>query len=332
MESVLAVCTALFIQPDDPYRLRASQSSPDIFIPEHVTPRHLFEQYVDLSQPPPCALVKLFLTTVESRVQPELQELISSTLAEYQASHTTMDFILQYGPLGAPRLEALLSACALIAPRRYCAACSPKSGRGYFELVTELHKSECEPPRIGLCSAFLRANTKIQLAVKIEDGVIQPPKDKGTPFVIIGVGAGIGVAFGLMEFRKHGGGPWGDAIVICEFPRKADAVEVRKRLEEYRAANLLCGILWAFSKETGDDPKSWQEVMRKNVPTIWPVWMDDRSRVFMAGRVGDAEPELKKLLVRMTMNEGGLRDEEAMAWTNRHTIVVEDFHLPKTTL
>jgi hypothetical protein len=42
--------------------------------------------------------------------------------------------------------------------------------------------------------------------------------------------------------------------------------------------------------------------------------------------MGQSHPdeEARKLFVAMTISEGGLRDEEAMAWTDKHTFFVQN--------
>jgi sulfite reductase alpha subunit-like flavoprotein len=321
---VSAVAKALSIDLDQPFKLQASQNSPDLYIPDQVTPRHLFEQYVDLSANPPRSLVKTFAGIVDLQAQSELQSILDGDFAEFAKKRTVLDFIQKYAPHGIPRLDSILTASPFMIPRRFPVASSPKKGRGYLEFVIEGSER-------SLCYQFLNSLGKGRLAIRIEDGKLEHPKDKATPMIVIAVGIGIGPIFGLLEFRKYAEGPWGPMVVICEFKKKKHVTVIQEMLENYVHDKLISAVMWAFSEENETQYRSWKEVVLKNVSILWPVWMDDRSRVYLVGEVGDVLTPLKKLFVQMTMNEGGLRDEEAMAWTDRHVIIAEDLQEGKSS-
>jgi sulfite reductase alpha subunit-like flavoprotein len=329
-----AVTDALGLDADQPFRLRTSNSDPSVFIPDQVTPRQLFEQYVDLCGPPTRSLIKVFAASVDSDVRDELHELIDrrneQPFTKYAETHTAGDFILHYAPHGAPRLESFLSGCPLTRVRPYSIASTPKKKRGYLQIIVERHTFGENNERAGLCSGYLERIGTGRITVKIEDGPGEYPKDRGTPIVIIVVGAGIATAFSLLEFRKYNDGPFGPAVLICQFPRREHAERIREMIQPYVAAKLLDAVIWVFSDDEDAHYNSWQQALSENVATIWPIWLDDRSRAYLAGRIGDSSQDLQQILARMAMNEGGLRDEEASAWTGKHTIIIENYQDNRT--
>jgi cytochrome P450/NADPH-cytochrome P450 reductase len=320
-EIAVEVGEALGVELDQPYRLRASHNDPNLYVPEHVTPRQLFEQYIDLCNRPTRSLIKVFLGTVDEKTRESLQELLDPIHADrfqgYSANHTAADFMKQYAPRGAPRLEALLSGSPLIKARRYLVASTPKKKRGYVDIIVE--------SREGLCSEYLKRIGSGRITVKIEETHVDYPKEKSTAMIFVAAGIGIGQTFSLLEYRKFNEGPFGPAVLICEFQKEQHVTVIKEMIQEYVDSKLLQTVIWAFSEDDREGYRSWQEAMRKSVAIIWPVWLHDTSRVYLAGRLGETARELRNILVQMTMNEGGLRDEEASAWTNRHTIVIEDY-------
>jgi sulfite reductase alpha subunit-like flavoprotein len=336
---VIAVAEALGLEADQPYRLRASHPDPDMVIPEHVTARQLFERYVDLCGPPTRGLMKIFLGLVDDESREALHALIDpaneTKFIAYTTTRTVADVICEYAPHGNIRIDSLLSGAPLTKPRHYAIASTPKKKRGYLDIIVEEHKFGSNPERFGLTSSYLRnvasgLSATNRVTMRIEDSGIEYPRDRLTPLIIIAVGVGISVAFGLLEFRKYNEGPYGRALLICEFPKRSQTTLIEQLLSEYVTAQLLDGIMWAYSDDPGVSCHSWQEAITENAETVWEVWVDDRSRVILAGRVGDAGRDLKEILKKMTMIHGSLRNEEASAWTDRHLIVIENFAATKT--
>jgi sulfite reductase alpha subunit-like flavoprotein len=217
-----------------------------------------------------------------------------------------------------------MSVCPLTRARRFSIASSPKKRRGCLAVVVE--------SRAGLCADYLKRVGDGRVTLKIEDSKIEYPKDRSTPIIVIAVGVGIAVAFGLLEFRKYNDGPFGTFLMVGEFGRREQTPVIQSIVKEYVDARLVDTVLWAFSEEDDAACHSWQEALEKNVKIMWPVWVDDRCQVFLAGRVHNGAKELVDILKRITMIEGGLRNEEAAAWTEKHLIVVEDMSdAPKKT-
>jgi sulfite reductase alpha subunit-like flavoprotein len=227
-------------------------------------------------------------------------------LADYADRHTVADFICEFGPHGSPRLDTLLSGCPFIRGRTFAMSSSPRRRLGYVEMILW--------GNTGLC------------AIKIENGSYEYPKDKGTPMIIIAMGSGFGAMMGLLDFRKCVTGPFGLVVVICEFPKKAMVPQIDGMLQESVEAKLLDRVIWTFTEDEGAEWGGWKEALKGNMPLLWPLWMDDRATLFVLGPVGTgSRKDIIDILLRYTMEEGNLRHEEAMAWIERHSIVIDDY-------
>jgi hypothetical protein len=302
-EVALAVTQALGLDADRPFRIRAFHAKHELFIPDEVTPRQLFEHYVDLFTRPTRALARAFLACVSGEQRERMEALFDPTAGvrfeEYAVSHTVAEFMQTYGPWGSPGLDELLSRTPPMRPRAYTIASSPKKRHRYLEIIVEAREG-------GVCPAFLKRIGTGRIPLKVVDTPAAYPRDRGAPVVIVAVGVGI------------------SRVLICQFQKKSQTVQIEKTVGGFVAEKLLDAALWGFSEEPAALCRWWEDAFAKAVHAVWPVWMDDRSCVYLAGAVGDGGgTRLRELLVQMTIMEGGLRDEEAAAWTDKHTIVVE---------
>ena len=65
--------------------------------------------------------------------------------------------------------------------------------------------------------------------------------------------------------------------------------------------------------------------MKKNTNLIWNYWSDVTTALYYCGIPGPLSDKLKELLLKITIEEGYLSIEEAMATNNRHQVFVEVF-------
>jgi sulfite reductase alpha subunit-like flavoprotein len=102
MTEVSAVASVFSLDLDQPFRIRASQNLPDMYVPDQVTSRHLFEQYIDLSAAPTRPLAQLFAGVVDQLAQEKWNAIIDDDFAEFANGRTVLDFIQEYAPHGIP--------------------------------------------------------------------------------------------------------------------------------------------------------------------------------------------------------------------------------------
>ena len=77
-----------------------------------------------------------------------------------------------------------------------------------------------------------------------------------------------------------------------------------------------------IEKETENKIK---KVILENKKLIWKYWFNDKTSLYYCGIPGCLPDEIKELLLKITIEEGGLSIEEAMAINNRHQIFIEAF-------
>jgi sulfite reductase alpha subunit-like flavoprotein len=322
-----SVLERMRLAPAQAYRCRRGDESEELLIPELVSARQLFEQYLDLSTCPTRKLVKLFGECASSAGVDDVIQLLAPSnedgFAAYMKDRTVGDFICEFTEYGVPELEDLVAACPLIKPRYYAVASAPRTKRGMLELYVGEHSFGPDNCREGLCSGFLLSGPK-RISIAIRDGFFDYPTDKLTPIIMIAVEVGIGACMSLIQHRKVYDGSFGPALLIFQFPSRKSAEMIIKEIEQFAAPDVLEAI-YVFPQDSDSRYKSYQEVLQTETKQIWRLWENPAARLYCAGNLGDAAAEIHRLLVLLTITEGGLRDEEAMAYTARHTCLVRDF-------
>lgn len=128
----------------------------------------------------------------------------------------------------------------------------------------------------------------------------------------------------LVQHRKAYDGPFGPGLLIVQYPDKKSAEMIMAELKTYEDAKVI-DIIYVFTGDPDSKYKSFFDVLKEESKAIWKLWEDDRTRMYCAGDIGDVASQLNKVLVALTIKEGGLRDEEAMAYTARHTFYLHNY-------
>jgi sulfite reductase alpha subunit-like flavoprotein len=308
--------------------VRAATEGADLFIPELVSARQLLEQYVDLCAAPNRNLLKVFNQAANDEGAAKLSHLLDikseDGFASYIQDRSVGEFIAEFAQYGVPPIENFVSAAPGMKPRQYAVASAPRTKRGMLDLYVAEHKFGPEKRREGLCSSFLRTRAKRGLCLKIRDGMLDYPTDKGTPIILISSGIGIGACMSLIQHRKVYDGPFGPALLIFQFPDKKSAEMIIAELKTYEDAKVI-DVIYVFTEDPDSEYKSFFDVLSHETKAVWKLWEDDRTRMYCAGNIGDISTQLNKALVDLTIKEGGLRDEEAMAYTARHTFYIHNY-------
>jgi cytochrome P450/NADPH-cytochrome P450 reductase len=324
-DMVSAVLDALHLEATQAYRVKPATDSADLIIPELVSARQLLEQYVDLCAPPTRKLLKAFEQATDEEGMAKLERLLDMKsedgFVNYAHNRSVGEFIVEFAQYGVPAIANFLGAVPLMKPRQYAIASAPRMKRGMLDLYVAESKFGENNQREGLCSSYLRERAKREVCLQIKDGVMEYPSDKGTPLLFIAVGIGIGACMALVQHRKAYEGPFGPALLICQFPNQKAAEVIMEELKPYEDAKLL-EVIYAFTEEPGSKYKSFLDVLTGEAKAIWKLWEDDRTRLYCTGNLGAFSDQLNKLLVELTINQGGLRDEEAMAYNARHTFCI----------
>jgi len=67
-----------------------------------------------------------------------------------------------------------------------------------------------------------------------------------------------------------------------------------------------------------------QDMMKQNTTKLWDLWQDHRTVFYYCGPKRGVPEDLKEIMLKMTISEGWLSREEAMAFSGRHEWMVEE--------
>lgn len=155
---------------------------------------------------------------------------------------------------------------------------------------------------------------------------------------MVSVGCGIAPMLSMIENRSSQNGE--SLLIFGSTSKKVHQFNFEK-IENEKKSGCLTDVLYAWSNDeiigndildTGseidiekDHETKIKEVILENKKLIWKYWFNDKTSLYYCGTPGHLPDEIKELLLKITIEEGGLSIEEAMAINNRHQIFIEAF-------
>lgn len=342
-EIVTKTIEALKLDPSQVYSVISNDHTIDSYLPEKVSIKQLFTQYLDLCGPPPRSIIRAFLLVANQEGVERLSKLLdlkqSDEVKQYLKDINTGEFICDFSKYGIPSIEMILSSCTHIKSRQYLIASSPMRNRNVASILVLNHKFGIDNKRRGICTSFLERPNLKNIYMKISKSSYELPEDGKSPIIMIAVGCGIAPMFSTIQSRGRQNGP---SILIFGSTSRKVHNQICEEVEKEQKNGCLTDVLFAWSNEnvsnddeeikngsssdierkTGDKIK---EVIWSNKSLIWKYWFDDRTPLYYCGIPGHLPDEIKDMLLKITIEEGGLSIEEAMAINNRHQIFVEAF-------
>lgn len=310
-------------------------NSGNTIIPDKVTIQQLFTQYLDLNCIPPIAVYQTFYNNLVNEGGPNLEEgkkffeqLLddsSNKRKEFQTENCTADAIIEFCKFTKPPLDTLVSSINIMAPRIYSVSSSPDTSPDKAELlVNEVLFKSGSKQRYGLCTHFLIRPELSKVAIHFRRGKFRYPKDLTTDVVLIGLGSGLSPILPLVQLREKfmkEGKKLGKAILFFGARYRGSYQRLLSRIDGYQKNGAITESFLAFSR----DPEKLhiQDVMKKNSEKIWDIWQDPRTCVFFSGPDKGIPDQLKDIFVDITIHEGWMAMEEAMAYNSRHEWHIE---------
>ncbi|OHS94533.1 Iron only hydrogenase large subunit, C-terminal domain containing protein [Tritrichomonas foetus] len=338
-ELVEKVLASLNFTGDEVYKVKSADHSS--FIPEIISTRQLLEQYLDLCTPPTREMIKIFAECANEEGQALLEELNENGNNEDDNKdnvyHTAAQFCETYSKYGIPELPKLLTCCPKIKPRTFSIL---KHENQQMTVIMQKHvfytqdddkqNSTEKKEHEGLCSSYFSSlinnyfnNTekpKDKVAFKVAPGILRYPKSNKTPVIMIAYNLGASSCLALLHHRTDS--TFGDAIVFYEHTNSAGFQELEKEFHNLHEKGTITNLFIINSTENTSNYNSILE----NSKDVWRLWKDDSTVVFFSGNRKSESEETKiinEAFVKTTIKEGGLRDEEAMAYTSRHQFTIE---------
>ena len=113
----------------------------------------------------------------------------------------------------------------------------------------------------------------------------------------------------------------GKALLFFGARYRSSYQRLLSRIEGFEKSGAITNYFLAFSR----DPEKLhvQDIMKKNAEKIWDIWQDPRTCVFFSGPDKGIPDQLQEIMVDITIHEGWMAMEEAMAYNSRHEWHIE---------
>ncbi|KAK8883132.1 hypothetical protein M9Y10_045780 [Tritrichomonas musculus] len=336
------VLNTLKLNGDHIFALIANDSTVHTFVPEKVSVKQLFSQYLDLCGPPDRSLLRAFLTVANKEGTDRINKMLDvkqdEGVKQYMKNVNTCEFICEFSQYGIPSVELLLSGCHHIKPRQYLISSSPMRNQNIANILVLNHKFGINNKRNGMCTSYLERPKLKNIHVRISKSSFELPDDCKAPIIMVAVGCGIAPMLSIIQNRGPQNGP---SLLIFGSTSKEVHKKLTDEIDKEIANGCVTDVLYAWSNEKiiesdilqrassseieKDTGAKIKEVIMKNKEKVWKYWFDDRTSLYYCGIPGHLPDEIKELLLKITIEEGGLSIEEAMAINNRHQMFVEAF-------
>jgi sulfite reductase alpha subunit-like flavoprotein/iron only hydrogenase large subunit-like protein/ferredoxin len=324
-EQIEQVLKALKIDPNIVVSIKPPPGDDKNLIPEKVSLRQLFTQYLDLNCAPTRAFVQAFYDAANDEGKRRLSELLdeknSNAWASFLSDINVCEAIVEFAKFGIPDLNSLISTTPHTLPRIFSIASAPETRRGYLELIVlDVHFGP-NLKRHGICTWFLANPNTTSCAVHCMKGIFTYPADRTTPIIIIAVGGGLSPMFSLIGFRMSSKEKLGPALLFFAGKFREAYPLLNKKLNNFFATGVVQGLYVAYSHDP--EHKHIQDLLNEHRPKIWEFWEDPRTQIFYSGPARGIVEDIHEIFYDLTVNEGYLAMEEAMAYCHRHVWNIE---------
>jgi sulfite reductase alpha subunit-like flavoprotein/iron only hydrogenase large subunit-like protein len=297
------------------------EASGNSLIPGRISMKQLFSQYVDLNglpgRPMLAALCEAANDVGKSKLAPLVDPKSSKAFERYQADINTAECLCEFAQYGTPPLDVLVSAIPAIQPRFYAIASSPGSNKGTLDaLVLEVRFGK-DNSRHGLSTYFLAHSAGQSVPIFTRRGSFRYPGDITTPIIMVALGSGLSPILALLHYRNElDKTKLGPAYLFVGTRFQSSFPMLFKTLRMFVEQKILTELFHAVSRE---GPRNHvQDLMKQNTTKLWDLWQDHRTMFFYCGPKRGVPDELKEIMLSLTISEGWLAKEEAMAFSGRH--------------
>jgi sulfite reductase alpha subunit-like flavoprotein len=139
---------------------------------------------------------------------------------------------------------------------------------------------------------------------------------------MVALGTGISPMLAMIRQRARTEGKLGPAYLFFGARNAGAFARVLGAMEGFIESKKLSNMFTAFSRD-GGKPKHVQDLMKEKADILWDLWQDPKTQFFYCGPRRGIPDELKEFMLQMTITEGWLSREEAMAFNSRHEWLIE---------
>ena len=328
-EAVQQVIQALNLNENQVFIVKTSADAARTFVPEKISIKQLFTQYLDLNGSIDRFLVQAFFDSADDELQNELKKYIENDneLSRLSNLLNIGEFIIKFSTKCKPDLPRLMSACPHIQPRVFSIASAPSSNRGFLELLVHSVVFGLNNKRKGLATSFLQRKGVKRISVACHKGIFKYPSDKSTPLILCGIGSGLAPILAVLQHRASlldSGIKLGPAILFFGARYRSSYPLLMKKLAILKEKKSADEVFTAFSRD-GPTPVYIQDILKERSNIIWNVWSDQRSILYYCGPRRGIPDDIREILTDISTKEGQLPRDSAETFCQSHQFVMESY-------
>ncbi|KAJ6460363.1 hypothetical protein C8R47DRAFT_1161017 [Mycena vitilis] len=278
------------------------QSLPD-HLPEAVSPRDLFTQYLDFSAVPRRSFFEyLRHFTTDELEREKLDEFLSREGADdlyeycYRVRRTIREVLAEFRNVKIP-MDYVFDVFPPIRPRQFSIASSVKRFPSQIHLCIAIvkYRTKLKVPRRGVCTTFLAAlKPGDRVEIGLQKGLITLPPDTTTPVICIGPGTGIAPMRAVIQERLQMGASDNTLYFGCRSAAKDQ--HYGTEWESYASKGDLV-YRTAFSRDSPEGTKRVyvQDLIQEDAERVWGLLQAGAS-VFISGSANKMPAAVKDAL------------------------------------
>ncbi len=253
--------------------------------------------------------------------QPQLEELAGEKFRDevFAKKLSVLDLLERFAACDLP-FAMFLQLCPNMVPRYYSISSSPKHEKGKCAITVAVVRDKARGTDNiyeGVCSTYLADQAEgatVRAATRQPSAGFTLPEDCERPIVMIGPGTGIAPFRGFLQERaalKSSGKKLGPAMLFfgCRHPEQDFIYQGElKAFEKDGIADLHV----AFSRK--DKKRVYvQDLLRDQRDAVWALIEKD-AKIFVCGDGGHMEPDVRRALALMYLEETDCSEDEADTW------------------
>jgi len=274
-------------------------------------------RHYEIARPSPEALAFVAARSRDGALRDLLTPARKADLKQWLWGQQLADVLHEF-PVSLTATE-LTSVLKRLQPRLYSIASSPKAHPGEVHLtVSAVRYSNGRRHRKGVSSTFLAdCADETDVPVFVQTSAhFRPPREAGTPAIMVGPGTGIAPFRGFLHERRARGDRGRNWLFFGEQHAASDFY-YRDELEAMRASGLLTQLDVAFSRDQADKVYV-QDRMREHGAQLW-AWLEDGAHFYVCGDANRMARDVDAALKDVIATHGGMSEERALEYVSRLT-------------
>lgn len=321
-EDVQQFCQLLRLDPEARFTVRATDNTAvPARLPQPCTVRHLVENYLDIAAVPRRSFFELLSTFATNELEQEkLLEFSSAAGQDELHSYcnrprrTALEVLTDFPHTTAElKVDYLLDLFPEIQPRSFSIASSLKTHPDRLQILVAVvsYKTKLYKPRRGLCSTWLAsldpAQEEVYVPLWVKKGTMKFPKEKDTPVIMVGPGAGVAPFRSALQERI----PEGKNTNVLFFGCRSETKDFyfRSEWEEMMKDGHLT-LFTAFSRDQ-EEKVYVQHRVRENAELLWDLIANRNGCFYIAGNAKEMPTSVCDALKEVFQQEGGVSAEDA---------------------